>query len=94
MGRGRPKKIIDNSKPILIYNQVIKNEDRSVTTWKFNKIKFPRGPYEVSTTFPPGYDFRTFEEIQLTLPKTQRRFITLDGKEVGYSRAKQLGLID
>jgi hypothetical protein len=42
--------------------------------------------------YPKGT--KTFEQIQEALPKTKRRYLNSEtGKDVAYTRAKELGLI-
>ena len=69
-----------------------KSEDGSVEVWKFDMRKNPNGPYETIMEYPKGT--KTFEQLQEALPKTKRRYLNpLTGKEVAYTRAKELGLI-
>ena len=68
-------------------------EDGSVEVWKFDTRKNTNGPYETTMEYPKG--IKTFEQIQEALPKTKRRYLNPEtGKDVAYSRAKELGLIN
>jgi hypothetical protein len=68
-------------------------EDGSVEVWKFDTRKNANGPYETTMEYPKGT--KTFEQIQEALPKTKRRYLNPEtGKDVAYSRAKELGLIN
>lgn len=72
------------------------NSDGTIDTWKFDPLKNTSGAYEVETTYPKGYKHQ--DEIiikeQSNLPLTKRMFMNpSNGKIVGYTRAKNLGLI-
>jgi hypothetical protein len=68
------------------------NEDGSTDIWKYDMNKNPNGPYETITSYPKGT--KTFEQIQEALPKTKRRYLNPEnGKEIGFTRAKELGLV-
>jgi hypothetical protein len=97
--RGRPSKIktevVDTevSTPSSTkFERVFKNEDGSIDVWKFDMDKNPNGPYETIISYPKGT--KTFEQIQEVLPKTKRKYLNPEnGKEVAYTRAKELGLV-
>jgi hypothetical protein len=59
--------------------------------WWFIR-KNPNGPYETIMEYPKGT--KTFEQMQELLPKTRRRYLNPEtGKDVAYTRAKELGLV-
>lgn len=67
-------------------------EDGSIEVWKYDVRKNSNGPYETTIEYPKGT--KTFEQIQEALPKTKRRYLNPEtGKDVAYTRAKELGLI-
>jgi hypothetical protein len=67
-------------------------EDGSVEIWKYDIRKNPNGPYETIMEYPKGT--KTFEQMQELLPKTRRRYLNPEtGKDVAYTRAKELGLV-
>jgi hypothetical protein len=67
-------------------------EDGSVEVWKFDTRKNTNGPYETTMEYPKGT--KTFEQMQELLPKTRRRYLNPEtGKDVAYTRAKELGLV-
>lgn len=96
--RGRPSKIQVEAAAAealaisIKFERTFKNEDGSIDVWKYDMNKNPNGPYETTTSYPKGT--KTFEQMQEALPKTKRRYLNpLTGKEVAYTRAKELGLI-
>ena len=69
------------------------DEDGSVEVWKYDIRKNPNGPYETAMEYPKGT--KTFEQMQELLPKIKRRYLNPEtGKDVAYSRAKELGIIN
>ena len=67
-------------------------EDGLIEVWKYDVRKNSNGPYETTIEYPKGT--KTFEQIQEALPKTKRRYLNPEtGKDVAYTRAKELGLI-
>jgi len=96
--RGRPSKIqIETAAAEALatsikFERTFNNEDGSIDVWKYDMNKNPNGPYETITSYPKGT--KTFEQIQELLPKTKRRYLNPEtGKDVAYTRAKELGLI-
>jgi hypothetical protein len=97
--RGRPSKIktevVDteiSTSSLTKFERIFNNEDGSIDVWKFDMNKNPNGPYEITISYPKGT--KTFEQMQEALPKTKRRYLNpATGKEVAYTRAKELGLI-
>ena len=70
------------------------NEDGIKEIWNYDTDKFKNGPVSVEITYLKS--IKTFEQEQdkENLPKTQRKYLnTTNGKYVGYSRAKTLGII-
>lgn len=97
MARGRPS--IDHTtsadKPRQ-FTRTFTNEDKTIDIWKYDYDKFPNGPIECITEYPKGW--KSPLEIQADknkkLPKSQQTFINpVNGREVGYQRALQLGII-
>ena len=89
MKRGRPVE-----QPIEVkekYKQVFKHEDGSVTTWYWDYSKTKLGPIKTETRYPKG--MLDWEQVQESLPKTKRKYALDDGRIVGYTRAKELGII-
>ena len=72
------------------------NSDGTIDIWKYDPSKSTSGAYEVEVTYPKGYKHQ--DEIivkeQSNIPLTKRQFLNpQNGKMVGYTRAKNLGLI-
>jgi hypothetical protein len=97
--RGRPK-VHHDDEPRRKYVQRYTGPNGSSSVWIYDLDVNPYGP--VSTEeFPPTEVEEEPEEKkvviptdQAELPKTQRKYINpANGKEVGYTRAKNLGLI-
>lgn len=96
--RGRPPK----SPPQIInepesdpnkFTRIIEYNDGVVVTWVYNLKTFNKGPIQINIEYPSKYT--TLEDEQDVLPVTQRKYLNPNnGKWIGYSRAKQLGLID
>ena len=61
--------------------------------WTYDLDKSQNGPISVETIYPKGYKHPLVKD-DYELPLTQRKWINpANGKEVGYTRAKNLGLI-
>lgn len=64
--------------------------------WYYDLDKFPNGPYATETIYPDDYKSNV-EEVKLAnkkVPLTKRTWTNpANGKEVGYTRARALGLI-
>ena len=89
MKRGRPVE-----QPIEVkekFTRVVKHDDGSVTTWYYDYSKTKLGPIKTETKYPKG--MLDWEQVQESLPKTKRKYVLDDGKIVGYTRAKELGVI-
>jgi hypothetical protein len=89
MKRGRPVE-----QPVEVkekYKQVFKYEDGSVTTWYWDYSKTKLGPIKTETKYPKG--MLDWEQVQESLPKTKRKYALDDGRIVGYTRARELGVI-
>lgn len=72
------------------------NSDGTTEVWRYDLNKFKNGPIEVTINYPKGYKspLETFSEEQKDLPITKQKFLNpTNGKLVGYTRAKNLGLI-
>ena len=70
--------------------------DGTKQKWIYDLEKWPNGPIEVKIDTPKSSIERNqrLEEENQKLPLTKRKFWnTQTGKEVSYTRAKQLGLI-
>ena len=56
--RGRP---IDNDQPLLKYTQTFKDHYGVVTTWEYDKTKFPYGPISVTIKDPAWSEYDKLE---------------------------------
>ncbi len=87
--RGRPKSIEPTRK--LTYTQEFEEfiEGKNVKSiWKYNKRKYPNGPYEVIIEYPKEYqtDSEKLEKQQAHLPLTKREYYhPVTGDLVGYT---------
>ena len=91
MSRGRPK-LIEEVPPPRVFNKVFEYDDGTTETWFYNLDKAPNGPFKVDIKYSTKH--LTFEEQNALLSKTQRKYYNpANDKDVGYGRAKQLGLI-
>lgn len=67
------------------------------TTWVYDLDKFPFGPIEVNIEYDEGAENQDQEERRTNkkykVPITQKKWLAPSGKMVGYTRAKNLGLI-
>jgi hypothetical protein len=72
------------------------NSDGSKDVWTYDLTQFKNGPTSVEIIYPKKYQHIS-EQNELDnsqLPLTQRKWVNpVNGKEVGYTRAKNLGLI-
>lgn len=91
--RGRPKQEHETQTEVSRKRtQIVKYEDGTVVTWKWDLDVTPYGPVETIVDYPKGY--KHWDEINATLPKYQRMYPNDEtGKMVNYQRAKQLGII-
>ena len=101
-GRGRPtvdkdQQQVDQFKAN-IYNRDFKNADGTTDRWHYNLNKWPNGPYKTEMDIynkEPMPENKQVVVNQEDLPKTKRQYINPNnGKLVGYTRARMLGLID
>ena len=101
-GRGRPsidkdQQQIDQFKAN-IYTKDFKNADGTTDRWYYNLNKYPNGPYKTECDIynkEPMPENKQVVISQESLPKTKRQYINPNnGKLVGYTRARMLGLID
>ena len=66
------------------------------TTYTYNGASIVNGIIKAEFEYPKEYldDFAKKEKIKNNLPKTKQMFLNPEtGKEVGYYRAKNLGLV-
>ena len=87
--RGRPKD--SPIEEIIKYTHVVKHSDGAVTTWYWDKSIRTEGPIKTETKWPKG--MLDWEQTQELLQKTKRKYALDDGRIVGYTRAKELGVI-
>jgi len=99
MSRGRPPQQPQVEK-ITKFERFYNNYDGTTEIWKFDLDKQPNGPVEVNIS----YDKNILKELkskekkeeldQSKLPKSKRKYIhPKTGKEIGYTRAYNLGII-
>lgn len=81
-----------------IFTKDFKNADGTVDRWYFDLNKYPRGAYKTEMDIynkEPMPEDKKVAMSQEDLPKTKRQYINPNnGKLVGYTRARMLGLID
>ena len=86
------------------YSREFKNADGATRTWSYDTERFANGPYRVEIGYAKDTDYnKTFEEEfdedrdtsnDTSIPITKRRWTNpANNKLVGYTRAKNLGLI-
>lgn len=66
------------------------------TTYTYNGASIVRGMIKAEFEYPKEYldEFNKKEKMKSNLPKTKQMFLNpATGKEVGYYRAKNLGLV-
>jgi hypothetical protein len=89
--RGRPALIPIVEKPTK-YTREYVSEDGSSEIWRFDTNVTRNGP--VSVEIKHAKKYKSFEEEQAELPLTKRQFFNeANGKYVGYTRAKALGIL-
>lgn len=89
MKRGRP-----SEQPIEVkekFTRVYKYDDSTVITWFYDYSKTKDGPIKTEAKYPKG--MLDWEQVQELLPKTKRKYALDDGRIVGYTRARELGVI-
>jgi len=96
--RGRPKNIENlpnNIVPKRQFTREYKNHDGGKDIWVYDLDKFSNGPISVETIYVKNSIVSTPSIINYSkLSLSQRKWINpSNGKEVGYQRAKNLGLI-
>jgi hypothetical protein len=86
------KKIIERELKTFKFIREYKNEDGSTETWYYDSTISQNGPSRVEIKHSKKY--KSFEEEQAELPLTKRQFFNeANGKYVGYTRAKALGIL-
>jgi hypothetical protein len=86
------------------YSREFKNTDGTTSTWFYDTERSTNGPYRVEIGYPKDTDYnKVFEEeydedkdtsTDTSVPITKRRWTNpANGKLVGYTRAKNLGLV-
>ena len=90
-GRRKEEVVEHPTKYVDIYDEV----DGTKTKWTWDKIKSPNAPLSVEVIYPKGFECEEVEEIDnQDIPKTKRKYWNPDtDKFVGYTRARNLGLI-
>lgn len=97
--RGRRKIIkkipIDGSVSQRQFIREYKNPDGSKDIWTYDLDKFSNGPISVEIIYNKNNTISTPSPVDYSkLPLTQRKWINpSNGKEIGYTRAKNLGLL-
>jgi hypothetical protein len=101
-GRGRPTIDKDQQQKDQfksnIYTRDFKNDDGTTDRWFYNLNKYPNGTYktefDIYNKEPMPENIKVIT-AQKGLPKTKRKYLNpKNNKLVGYTRAKELGLID
>jgi len=95
MSRGRPKIQLLEDQP-LKFKREYKNNDGTIDTWNYDLTIRDNGPISVEITYPKAYKSPqdVLEKQNEKLPLTQRMYLNpINGKMVGYFRAKNLGLV-
>jgi hypothetical protein len=88
---GRPTSAPMAEKPTK-YTREYTSEDGSSEIWYFNSEITQKGPVSVEMKHVKKY--KSFDEEQAELPLTKRQFFNeANGKYVGYTRAKALGIL-
>jgi hypothetical protein len=86
------KKTIERELKTFKFNREYKNEDGSTEIWYYDSTISQNGPFQVEIKNAKKY--KSFEEEQEELPITKRKFFNkANGKYVGYTRAKVLGIL-
>jgi hypothetical protein len=95
--RGRPKEQHLEDKPTIFQREYL-DKDGVNNIWKYNLNINESGPISVEMIYPKRYNVSTKEEeldqMYKNAPLTQRKYITEEGKLVGYGRAQTLGLVN
>lgn len=99
--RGRPKIGREEDLPKK-FTKIFKDKDL-ISTWKYDLDLSPNGPIEVNNEWinePEGDNILKIIKVDNSkynindIPKTKRRYLNPNnGKYVGYTRAKMLGLV-
>jgi hypothetical protein len=79
-----------------IVTKTFKSIDGVVSTWYYEKDRLNLGPFKVEIKYPDDWTSQEedLKKSNKKVSKTNKRFINPStGKEVGYSRAKALGLV-
>jgi hypothetical protein len=89
VGRPKESKLEDNPKQ---FTREYTREDGKISIWTYDLDKSPNGPISVETKYPSGY--KCDADIEENLPISKRTFFNPETETfIGYSRAKQLGLV-
>jgi hypothetical protein len=89
--RGRPSISTIEDKPTK-FTREYKSEEGISEIWYFDTSITQNGP--VSVEIKHAKKYKSFEEEQAELPLTKRMFFNeINGKYVGYARAKALGIL-
>lgn len=85
------------------FTREFKNTDGTTSTWFYDYDKFPNGPYRVVIGYGKDEDYnKSFDDTDepkdtsqnTSIPLTKRMWTNpANNKLVGYTRAKNLGLI-
>ena len=90
--RGRPTE--EKTEQPIKYTVEYDYDDGTKAIWTYDRNITIGGPVSVEIKYPKNFKTPSFAEEQEKLPKTKRRYINPhNGKEVGYQRAKALGLV-
>jgi hypothetical protein len=79
-----------------IVTKTFKSVDGVISTWYYEKDRLNLGPFKVTIEYPKDYTSleEDIKKSNKKVSKTNQRFINpKNGKEIGYTRAKELGLI-
>ena len=92
--RGRPKSVVNETvlEQPQKFTREYKKHDGHRSVWTYDLKKSPFGPILVEEFYPPGH--MVLAEVEEHLTKTKRTYLNeKNGKLVGYTRARALGLI-
>jgi hypothetical protein len=96
--RGRPKSLptdpIELSRKFT--REMAPDADGVISLWKYDLDKYDKGPIEVELIYPKGFKSpqEKIDDNNNKLPLKYREYINpVNGKIVGYARAKSLGII-
>lgn len=78
------------------YQREFINDDGTIEIWKYDLDKFDKGPIESTTMYAKDYKspLEIVKAQNKDVPLTKQQWLNpTNGKMVGYTRAKSLGLI-